>query len=106
MAEVDPVTGSPKVSTEKGISPERYDRFLVQKGKADQLAGDIESGKGQLILNKIQEHLLNRVNKLIEEDGECKALKKVLIDMGITLSIGEIAVKNIMRLVVKNKQTS
>ena len=101
MPEVDPVTGQPKISTEKGISPEKYDRLLGQKGKADQLAGDIESGKGQLILNKIQEHLLNRVNKFIDEDGECRALKKLLIDMGMTLSIGEIAVKNIMRLIVK-----
>jgi hypothetical protein len=104
MPEVDPVTGQPKSSTEKGISPERYDRLLGQKGKADQLSGDIESEKGQLILNKIQEHLLNRVNQLMKEDGECRALQKVLVDMGITLNIGEIAVKNIMRLVSK-KQT-
>ena len=101
MPEVDPVTGQPKSSTEKGVSPERYDRLLGQKGKADQLSGDIESEKGQLILNKIQEHLLNRVNKFIDEDGECRALKRVLIDMGMTLNIGEIAVKNIMRLVAK-----
>jgi len=104
MPEVDPVTGQPKEISENKKPNEKYERFMAQKLKADQLSDDINSSGGQLVLHKIEEHLLMRVNKLIDEDGECKALKKVLQDMGINLNIGEMAVKGLMRLVAK-KQT-
>jgi len=100
--EVDPVTGQPKVAyvTSKEQS-ERYDRYLAQKGKSDELSESLASDQGQLVINKIQEHLLARVNKLMEEDGECRALKRVLVDMGITVSMGELAVRNLTRLLIK-----
>lgn len=101
MAEVNPVTGQPKITSEKPSVSERYDRFMAQKGKADQLSADIESEKGQLILNKIQEQFLNRVNFLIDNDGECRAFKKILVDMGLSLNVGEMAVRNLMKLVIK-----
>jgi hypothetical protein len=101
MAEVDPVTGLPKETVKRAEDAERYDRLVGQKGRADQLNSDIESEKGQAILHKIEEHLLNRVNFLIDNDGECKALKRVLVDIGVSLSLGETAVKNLTRLVMK-----
>jgi hypothetical protein len=45
-----------------------------------------------------------RVNELMEADPQCKALKRLLVDMGITINIGEKAVEGLMRLVIK-KQT-
>lgn len=101
MAETDPATGLPISQVEKKSNVERFNRLSEQKAKSDQLAEDIGTEKGQLILHKIQEHLLNRVNKLIDEDGECKALKKLLIDMGVTISVGDMAVERLMRLVMK-----
>jgi len=103
MAEVDPATGLPKVEMEKKANVERFNRLSEQKAKSDQLVEDIGTEKGQLILHKIQEHLLNRVNKLIDEDGECKSLKKLLIDMGVTISVGDMAVERLMRLVMKKQ---
>ena len=102
MPEVDPVTGQPKVSvTAEDADRAKYDRLLAQKSKADQLAESLASERGQRVINKIEEHLLSRVNKLIDEDGECKALKRLLIDMGITINVGEVAVRNLTRLVMK-----
>ncbi len=100
MAQVDPVTGQPMSEVTKPVSP-AYERLNEQRGAADQLSADIQSENGQLILNKIQQHLLNRVNKLIDDDGECRSLKKVLVDMGVTLNIGEMAVDRLMRLVTR-----
>ncbi len=101
MPETDPATGMPKSEVEKKSNVERFNRLSEQKAKSDQLVEDIGTEKGQLILHKIQEHLLNRVNKLIDEDGECKALKRLLIDMGVTISIGDMAVERLMKLVMK-----
>lgn len=103
MPEVNPVTGYPKEDTEKDSSVERYNRLTDQKGKSDQLQDSLSSETGQMVLNKIQEHLLSRVNELIEADPQCKALKRLLVDMGITINIGAKAVEGLMRLVMKRQ---
>ncbi len=103
MPEVDPATGLPKIEMEKKSNVERFNRLSEQKAKSDQLVEDIGTEKGQLVLHKIQEHLLNRVNKLIDEDGESKALKRLLVDMGVTINIGDMAVERLMRLVMKKQ---
>jgi len=104
MAEVDPVTGYPKEETEKDGNVEKYNRLNDQKGRSDQLQDSLNSETGQMVLNKIQEHLLARVNKLIEEDAECKTLKRLLVDMGITINIGSKAVEGLMKLVMKKER--
>lgn len=102
MPEVDPVTGYPKEGA--GITDlSKYNRFNEQKTKSDQLQESLSSETGQMVLNKIQEHLLARVNKLIDEDSECGALKRLLVDMGVTINIGQKAVEGLMRLVVKRQ---
>ena len=103
MVQVDPATGLPISEVERKSDIEAFNRLSNQKAKSDQLKEDINSEKGQLVLNKIKEHLLNRVNKLIEEDGECKALKKLLIDMGLQINVGEMAADRLMRLVIKRQ---
>ena len=101
MAEVDPASGLPISQVEKKSDMERFNRLDVQRAQSDQLVNDLGTEKGQLVLNKIQEHLLKRVNRLIDEDGECKALKRLLVDMGVTISVGDMAVERLMKLVMK-----
>jgi len=103
MAEVDPVTGYPKEEIEKIANVDRYNRLNDRKARSDQLQGSLNSDTGQAVLNKIQEHLLVRVNKLIDEDAECRTLKKLLVGMGIEINIGEKAVEGLMRLVMKRR---
>ncbi len=103
MPEVDPVTGYPKEETEKDGNIEKYNRLNEQKGRSDQLQDSLSSETGQMVLNKIQEHLLLRVNKLIDEDAECRALKRLLVDMGITINIGAKAVEGLMKLVMRRE---
>lgn len=101
MPEVDPVTGQPKVEMEKKSDVEKFNRLDGQRSRSDQLLDDLSSEKGTLVLNKIREHLLTRVNKLIEEDGECRALKRLVVDMGVTINIGEVAIEKLMKMVTK-----
>lgn len=101
MAEVDPASGLPISQVEKKSDMERFNRLDGQRAQSDQLISDLGTEKGQLVLNKIREHLLKRVNKLIDEDGECKALKRLLVDMGVTISVGDMAVERLMKLVMK-----
>ena len=101
MADVDPATGMPKETVESKHNINRFNRLDSQKIRHDQLLTDINSDNGQIILNKIKEHLLARINKLMEEDGECRGLKKILLDMGVTISMGEMAVDKLMKLVTK-----
>lgn len=105
MAEVNPVTGYPIDPEEKTAERDalKYGRLNDQKAKSDQLQESLSSETGQMVLNKIQEHLLLRVNKLIDEDAECKTLKRLLVDMGITINIGAKAVEGLMRLVMKRQ---
>lgn len=103
MAEVDPASGLPISQVEKKPDVERFNRLDGQRAQSDQLINDLGTEKGQLILNKIREHLLKRVNKLIDEDGECKALKRLLVDMGVTISVGDMAVERLMKLVMKKQ---
>lgn len=102
MAEVDPVTGDPKLPENK-VEEKNYDRLNALKGRADQLAEDVASEKGKMILNMMQAHLLARVNKLIEGDGECMGVIKILKDMGITLDFGQMAVNKLMQMVTKKR---
>jgi len=99
--EVDPTTGLPKEAVDKKSNIEKISRFDAQKQKADELIDGLTSEKGQIILNKIKEHLLARINKLAEEDGECRALKRLLVDMGVTINIGEMAADKLMKLVTR-----
>ena len=101
MADVDPATGMPKETVETRQNISRFNRLDSQKIRHDQLLNDLTSDKGQLILNKIKEHLLVRINKLMDEDGECRGLKKLLVDMGVTISMGEMAVDKLMKMVSK-----
>lgn len=101
MPETDPSTGMPKSEVEKKSNIERFNRLDGQRAQSEQLINDLGTEKGQLVLNKIREHLLKRVNKLIDEDGECKALKRLLVDMGVTISVGDMAVERLMKLVMK-----
>ncbi len=101
MAEVDPVSGLPKEEVAKVSNLERYNRLNDQKARSDQLQEGLVSETGQTVLNKIQEHLLTRVNELIDADPQCKALKRLLVDMGITVSMGTKAVERLMKLVMK-----
>ena len=103
MAEVDPVTGYPKEESEKDGNVEKYNRLNEQKGRSDQLQDSLQSETGQMVLHKIQEHLLIRVNKLIDEDVECRVLKKLLIGMNVEINIGAKAVEGLMRLVMKRQ---
>ena len=99
MADVDPVTGYPTEG--RPIMTERYARLNERKAKADQLEESLSSEIGQTVLNKIKEHLLQRVNKLMDEDPECRVLKKVLMDMALTINVGENAVEGLMRVIMK-----
>ena len=104
MPEVDPVSGLPKEEVAKASNIERYQRLNDQKAKSDQLQDSLGSETGQMVLNKIKEHLLVRVNELIDADPQCKALKRLLVDMGITVSVGEKAVEGLMKLVMKRER--
>jgi hypothetical protein len=42
-----------------------------------------------------------RVNELVNNDGECKALKRLLIDMGVTIDVGKVAADRLVNLVTK-----
>ncbi len=101
MPEVDPVSGLPREEVAKVANIERYNRLNDQKARSDQLQESLSSETGQTVLNKVQEHLLTRVNELIDADPQCKALKRLLMDMGITISVGEKAVAGLMKLVMK-----
>ena len=103
MAEVDPVSGMPKESIDSASELDKFNRAEAQRIRYNQLMEDIASDKGQFIINKIKEHLLIRVNKLIDDDGECRALKRVLVDLGVTLNLGEMAVDRLMKLVSKKQ---
>ena len=111
MAEVDPVTGYPKEETEKDGNVEKYNRLNEQKGKSDQLKDSLQSETGQMVLQKIQEHLLAGINEFMDADpkdlvaiqARCKALKRLLIDMGVTINLGAKAVEGLMRLVMKRQ---
>jgi len=104
MASVDIPSGLPAEVVERSVDANKLAKLEEQKGRADQLKAAIVSETGQAVLHKIEEHLLTRINQLIEGDGECKALKKLLVDIGVTMSIGQRAVDGLMRL-VKVKQT-
>ncbi len=101
MAEVDPVTGYPIGEIDNAEMTAKNLRLREQKARSDQLQASINSETGQAIINKIQEQLLARVNKLIDEDAECNALKKLIIGMGLEIHLGERAVQNLIRLVVR-----
>ena len=99
--EVDPATGMPKVEVDKPTSQITIDRLGAQKAKADELISDVNSERGQEIINKIHLHLMTRINKLIDDDGECKALKRILIDLGLTIDMGKLAADKLRNMVIK-----
>ena len=104
MPEVDPATGLPKETVERKEDVNRFNRLDGQKARSEQLLADIGSEKGQLIINKIKEHLLNRITKLMNEDGECKSLSRLLVDMGVTVQMGEDAVEKLAKMLTKQTQ--
>ncbi len=99
--DVDPASGMPRSEVEKPQSQATLDRLGAQKAKADQLISDVNSDRGREIINKILDHFTLRVNKLIEEDGECKSLKRVLVDLGLTIDMGKLAADKLRNMVIK-----
>lgn len=99
--DVDPASGMPRSEVEKPSSQATLDRLGAQKAKADQLISDVNSERGQEILNKIHLHLMTRINKLIEEDGECRSLKRLLVDLGVTIDMGKLAADKLRNMVIK-----
>lgn len=101
--EVDPVTGYPKDPREEAekVDAAKISRLDAQKAKADQLQASLNSETGKTVLQKIHEHLLARINTLIDQDPECKAYKRLLVSMGNEINMGEVATAGLMRLVMK-----
>jgi len=99
--DVDPASGMPVSEVERPISQSTLDRLGAQKAKADQLISDVNSERGQEIINKIHLHLMTRINKLVDEDGECKALKRILIDLGLTIDMGKLAADKLRNMVIR-----
>ncbi len=99
--DVDPASGMPRVEMEKPSSQATLDRLSNQKAKADQLISDVNSERGKEIINKILDHFMLRVNTLIAEDGECKSLKRVLVDLGLTIDMGKLAADKLRNIVIK-----
>jgi hypothetical protein len=99
--EVDIVTGEPIFPGEKQVNPDLLRHLEDSRAKADQLKSSLATEKGQDLLHLIQQQLATRINKLIDEDGECKALKKLLMDMGVTINLGERASERLLRMVMK-----
>jgi len=101
MVDVDPASGLPKTEAGGTTNQVLLDRLGAQKAKADQMLREVESESGKEILNKIHTHLMSRVNELVNNDGECKALKRLLIDMGVTIDVGRVAADKLVHLVTK-----
>ena len=99
--EIDIVTGLPYSPSDKSKEIDNFGKLETNKGRGDQLQTALSSDPGQTLLNEIQETLMNRVNVLINEDPECKALKRLLVNMGVKLDLGKKASERLMRLVVK-----
>lgn len=99
-AEIDPVTGYPR--EKKSLDTSRATiRLSEQKGRAELLKASLASETGQEVLRKIEEHLSMRIKKLMAEDPECKVLVKLLLDMGVTINLGDVAVQKLMKMVTK-----
>ena len=99
--DVDPATGMPISEVEKPSNQATLDRMSNQKAKADQVISDVNSERGKEIINKILEHFTLRVNTLITEDGECKSLRRVLVDLGLTIDMGKLAADKLRNMVIK-----
>lgn len=97
--EIDPVTGYPK--EDKPLDPTKVVHLTGQKERAEVLKASIASETGQAVLLKIQEHLMSRVSALMRDDPESRVLMKLLVDMGITVNIGQMAVQRLMKMVTK-----
>lgn len=98
---IDIVTGLPISPSDKAKDIENFGKLESNKGRGDQLQAALSSDPGQTLLNEIQETLMNRINTLVNEDAECKALKRLLVNMGVKLDLGKKASERLMRLVVK-----
>ena len=99
--EVDPATGMPVSEVERPISQSTLDRLGAQKAKADQLIGDVNSERGQEIINKIHAQLASRITTLINEDGECRALKRLLLGMSVDIDMGKLAADKLRNMVIR-----
>ena len=97
--EVDIPSGLPKEAIDKKDS-DKISHLETRKTKSQELMADLVSDSGKTIINKIKEHLLMRVNKLMDEDPECKTLKKLLVEMGVEVNMGEEAIDRLTRLLV------
>ena len=103
MVDVDPASGLPRETVEKKADLEKVSRLEGQKARSDQLVSDLTTEQGQAMINKIKERLMTRVNKIIEEDGECRALKNLLVDIGVTINVGDMATEKLARLLVRRQ---
>ena len=100
--EVYAVTGLPKVATEKSISQEALNRLGEQKDRGEQLFAALNTDSGKEIVNKIHAQLMNRVNELAANDPACMVLKRLLIDLGITVDLGKVAADRLTNMVTKH----
>jgi len=99
--DVDPASGMPRIEVEKPSNQTTLDRLGAQKAKADQLISDVNSAGGREIINKIHSQLVIRINTLINEDGECKALKKLLLGLSVDIDLGKLAADKLRNMVMK-----
>ncbi len=99
--EVDPATGQPVEIINRAKNLERIQSLESKAAQAKELKEDIESERGQLILNRIQQQLLSRVNTLIDNDEQCKVMKTLLAGLGVEINLGQKAVDSLMKLVVR-----
>ena len=96
--EIDAKTGLPKRVIDKEKQSEAIGRLEKNRADAIRMEDDLSSEKGQMLCNLIQEHLLERIDKFVDEDPECRILKKLLIKMGMVINFGKQATDRIMSL--------
>lgn len=101
MADVDPVSGMPRETVDSKVNINRFNRLDAQKIRHDQLLDDLTSDKGHIFINLIKELALARIDKVMADDGEYSGYKKILVGMGVTINMGEMAVDKLMKMVTK-----
>ena len=103
MADIDPASGLPKEMVQEKRDLGRINRLENLKARSRELTDDLQS-EGGAVINRIKEHFLVRVNTLIVNDPECMAYKKLLDDMKMEISMGEVATERLLRLVTRTRK--
>lgn len=102
-ADIDIETGLPIVpeeSSRKAKEEKRIGRMIsTYQAIVNDLAGD-----GGAVLEKIAGLYINRVNKLVQEDPECRGYQAVFDELKMTINVGKILVTAKMEEVEKAQQ--